>query len=124
LRDVEIWDAVRRAANGVRNGSRRCAVSYVSNGGYLKLGGGDTLVVNAGIAAMRAGATTKRALADYVARGVDVFNVSSLHAKVFVLGDVAIVGSSNVSTRAAHGYTIEAATWSDSRRFVSDAAGF
>jgi hypothetical protein len=50
---------------------------------------------------MRHGATSKEALRRYVCAGVRVFSKADLHTKVYVFGDVAVVGSANLFERAA-----------------------
>jgi hypothetical protein len=53
-----------------------------------------------------------------VKRGVDVYSVENLHAKVFVIGKTAIVGSTNVSSSSAR-RLIEAALQTEDKRAVS-----
>jgi hypothetical protein len=53
-----------------------------------------------GDAAVKTGRTDPKEVSRYLARGVRVFSVSNLHAKVFVFDKHVLVGSSNVSTHS------------------------
>jgi hypothetical protein len=74
-------------------------VAYISQGASrrLKLKRGSILVTNASEAAVRGGQTSPSELLKFHKRGVQIFSQENLHAKVFVAGKVAIVGSANVS---------------------------
>lgn len=92
-----VWDALGGAARACKSPSF-VAVAYVAKGGgdVLKLKKGSRLVVDAS-PVVRAGLTHPDTLASLVRRGVRVFSYSGLHAKVFVFGRQAFVGSANVS---------------------------
>jgi hypothetical protein len=93
-----IWARLRQLAKRRR---RRAwvAVPFVGAGAIdrLPLRDGDVLVTRFDPATIRAGQVDPREIAAYIKRGVEVHAVSNLHAKVFVFGRVAIVGSTNVS---------------------------
>jgi hypothetical protein len=108
--------------------SRRsdAAVAYFGQGAskLLPLNKGSRLVVDASELAVRSGQTHPGDLIKLQAHGVRVFSVTNLHAKVFVLGKTAYIGSANASNRSA-GHLVEAvvrtaddATVSSARRFV------
>jgi hypothetical protein len=101
------------------------AIAYLGSGGsdYLPLRKGDTLVVDLSLGAVKQGVTDPREIKKLVDRGVDVFTRSSLHAKVVVVGDVAIVASANVSQNARR-YLDEAAILSTSPATVQAAKQF
>lgn len=65
--------------------------------GVMPLAAGDTLVCNASRVAVRAGTTSAKALKAYQRRGVEVFSVDDLHAKVVLGSRWAWVGSANAS---------------------------
>ncbi len=122
-----LWPEITRAAKASR---ARCsvAVAYFGQGAarLLPLARGSRLVVDASEGAVKSGQTCPADLLAMVKRGVRVFSVPNLHAKVFVLGRVAFIGSANVSRRSA-GTLIEAAlrtrepsTVQAARRFVGD----
>jgi hypothetical protein len=58
-------------------------------------------VVDASDRAVASGQTCPADLIKLVKRGVAVYSVPNLHAKVFVLGRAAFIGSANVSSRSA-----------------------
>lgn len=92
----------------------RAAVAYLGSGGaaLLPLREGDQLVVDMSLGAVRAGVTDPREVKKLLDRGVIVFSRASLHAKFFVIDDVTIAGSSNISKRAKD-YLDEAAIVTD-----------
>lgn len=94
-----------------RQGQFAAAVAYVGRNApeILPLRAGDVIVVNGSDNAVASGATDPRAIAEYLASGVRVVNHPWLHAKVYVAGTTAIVGSANLSDRAHSGDVAEAA---------------
>lgn len=80
------------------------AVAYLGKGGskQLPLKRGSALVVNACEAVVKSGQTDPSELLKLQRRGVRVFSIANLHAKVFVLGRVAYIGSTNVSKVSAN----------------------
>src|SRR2546425_10788135 len=63
----------------------------------LPLNKGDMLVVDMSVRAAKSSQTDPREVRKYKEKGVKVYSCQNLHAKVFVLGKKAVVGSSNVS---------------------------
>jgi hypothetical protein len=98
----DIWPQLTSAVRGSR---QRCAVAVAyfgaGAGRLLPLPKGSRLVVDASDRAVRAGQTCPADLKRLVNRGVTVYSVPNLHAKVFVLGQAAYIGSANVSSRSA-----------------------
>jgi hypothetical protein len=92
------------------------------------MGKGDSLVVDMSEARVRAAGTDRAVIEQYLKRGVTVRSLPSLHAKVFVLGDAAVVGSMNVSPWSrdrlteAGILTTEPAIVDSALRFVIDLA--
>jgi PLD-like domain len=103
-----IWKHIR---SFVKKCPGRCiiAVAYFGSGAAKKLPlkAGSTLVVNMSDNAVKTGLTNPTEILKLVRRGVEVHSVENLHAKVFVIGNMAIIGSSNASERSAN-YLIEA----------------
>lgn len=97
-----IWRQLTKAARGSR---QRCAVAvaYFGKGAsrLLPLAKGSALVVDASEQSLACGQTCPADLIKLVKRGVAVYSVPNLHAKVFVLGRAAYIGSANVSSRSA-----------------------
>ena len=98
----DIWPQLTKA---VRDSPQSCAVAvaYFGKGAgkLLPLTKGSRLVVDASEHAVAAGQTCPADLAKLVKRGVKVYSVPNLHAKVFVLGRAAYIGSANASNRSA-----------------------
>jgi len=97
-----IWPQLTKA---VRASPHRCevAVAYFSAGAsrLLPLAEGSRLVVDASERAVASGQTCPADLLKLVKDDVAVFSVSNLHAKVFLIGRSAYIGSANVSGRSA-----------------------
>ena len=104
----DIWPELTKA---VRHCRQQCfvAVAYFSKGAsrYLPLPKGSCLVVDASEGTVKAGLTDPKELLKMIKRNVTIHSVSNLHAKVFVLGRTAYIGSANVSSHSAN-YLIEA----------------
>lgn len=98
------WNVLRRAVKAAR-GPSSVAVAYFADSAddLLRLPQGSRLVVNASIAAVKAGQTHPASLLRLVRRRkIRVYSVENLHAKVYVLGDRAFIGSANASHSSAH----------------------
>ncbi len=80
----------------------RAAVAYFGKGaaGLVRLKRGDRLVVDMSLTAVKQGVTDPREIRKLMRRGVEVFSRGLLHAKFFIIGDLLIVGSANVSNRS------------------------
>jgi len=91
-----LWTEVRRLAR--KNSPRLAAVAYVTTDTHMKFGRGDTLVCDATDAAIKSGQTSAVVLRRAHDRGARLFSSPGLHAKVFLLGRTAIVGSANLSS--------------------------
>jgi hypothetical protein len=91
----KVWKEI--AALAAKAGSKRAAVAYVYDDKKISFGMGDVLVVDASAAAIRAGQTSAKVLRAAHDRGAEIYSLEGLHAKVFLLGGVAVVGSANVS---------------------------
>lgn len=104
-----VWTEITAA---VRHAKRPCfaAVAYAAPGAsrQLPLPKGSCLVVNASEGCVRSGATCPAELIKLLRKGVRIFNEPTLHAKAFVVGKAAYVGSTNVSNPSAN-LLIEAA---------------
>jgi hypothetical protein len=97
-----IWPQITKS---IRTSPGRCdvAVAYFGAGAsrLLPLPKGSRLVVNASERCVASGQTCPADLIKLVKRGVAVYSVTNLHAKVFVLERAAYIGSANVSNNAA-----------------------
>jgi hypothetical protein len=97
LLSSRLWERIHTLAKR----ARRCevAVPFVGIGSAdrLQLRRGDLLVCRLDEPTVHAGLTNPKEILAYLRRGVEVHTVTNLHAKVFVLGRSAIVGSCNLS---------------------------
>lgn len=96
-----VWSTLTTATRKCR-GQAFAAVPYFGKSGHrlLPLRAGDTLVVNASKAAVASGQTAPEALRKLSCKGVRLFSCEHLHAKVFVFGRTAFIGSANVSAHS------------------------
>jgi hypothetical protein len=78
-------------------------VPYFGSGAteLLPLRAGSQLVVKFDREAVQCGQVNPKEIVRLIKRGVEVHACANLHAKVFVFGNTAIVGSANVSTSSA-----------------------
>ena len=121
---ADIWTALTAEAKRF-DGKSFVAVAYLGTGAAkrLPLKRGSILVVDASDSAVKSGQTNPAELMKLRRRGVRVFSMPNLHAKVFVFGGVAFVGSTNVSDNSGDVYT-EASIRSRQASVVSGARQF
>lgn len=117
----QVLKRIRTAARLSRRPGK-VAVAYFAKGAadLLPLKKNSKLVVDASEATVRSGGTSPSDLIKLSKKGVRVFSVQNLHAKVFVFGGKAFIGSSNVSMRSAD--TLKEAVVQISERHVVKAA--
>lgn len=123
----DIWPQLTKAVSG---SGQACAVAvaYFGKGAskLLPLAKGSRLVVDASERSVASGQTCPEDLRKLVKRGVRVYSLPNLHAKVFVLGRAAYIGSANVSNRSASQLveavirTTETSAVRAARKFVHD----
>jgi hypothetical protein len=111
-----LWTELHQLAKKDR--PRLAAVAYVTSDERVKFGKGDTLVCDATDAAIKSGQTSAAVLRRAHDRGARLFSSPGLHAKIFLLGRVAVVGSANLSSMSANELD-EAALITDDARAVS-----
>ncbi|HTQ39903.1 MAG TPA: phospholipase D-like domain-containing protein [Pirellulales bacterium] len=111
-----VWKEITARAKQTKRRST-VAVAYFSSAQLLPLNSGSTLVIDMSERAVRAGQTNPTAVVAMLRKGVNVHSVENLHAKVFVIGSRAIIGSANVSATSAN-YLIEAAIETNDRKTV------
>lgn len=98
----DAWEAITAAAQR-RTQRAWVAVAFFGKDGpdLLPLVPGSHLVVNASVAAVKQGLTHPDSLKRMIDSGVLVYSVDNLHAKVFVFGKSAFVGSANATGNSA-----------------------
>jgi hypothetical protein len=93
-----VWREIT-AATKKKRGRAFVAVPYFGEAGsrLLPLRKGDTLLVNASDAAVKSGQTHPQALRRLLNKGVKLYTLGTLHAKIYVFGATAFIGSANAS---------------------------
>lgn len=119
-----VWDVLSQEARLARRPAH-VAVAYFGSGGsqLLPLPTNSFLVVDASDAAVKSGQTCPFDLLKLHRRGVRVHSHRNLHAKVYVLGNAAFIGSPNVSQHSAN-IMLEAMFRTQQRSAVSAAREF
>jgi hypothetical protein len=122
LRTSGVWSRLTMLA---RKTSGFCAVPYFGSGAstLLPLRAGSCLIVKFDRQSVQAGQVNPREIVHLIKRGVEVHACANLHAKVFVFGNVAIVGSANVSDSSAN-HLVEACVELHSRAFAGTCEKF
>jgi hypothetical protein len=114
-----LWGIIAELSAKTKSG-RAAAVAYLTSEESVRFAQNDVLIVDASDDAIASGATSAKLLGQLFKRGVSLYSVPGLHAKVFLLGDTAVVGSANLSTHSRR--LIEAAVVSDRPEVVAGAA--
>lgn len=119
----KVWEHI--SSRAIANKNRYVAVAYLGKNAskYLRLGLGDVLVVDASESNVRSGNTNPYEIEKYIKNGVELFSYENLHAKVFVFGGLALIGSANVSGNSANTLT-ECMVEFKNAETVSSARGF
>jgi phosphatidylserine/phosphatidylglycerophosphate/cardiolipin synthase-like enzyme len=113
LINESLW---RQAKRLLRDGQHlRAAIAYFGQKGatLLPFRKGQHLVVDLSIPSVRAGRSDPREVEKLLHRGVVVFSRANLHAKIIASDRETLVGSANVSNRAANLLDEAAALTSD-----------
>jgi hypothetical protein len=120
---ADLWERISVLAR--RKARRWAAVPFLGTGAsrQLPLARGDILVSRFDDAALRSGLVHPDEVLRFIQRGVHVHSVLNLHAKVFVFGTTAVIGSANVS-RLSRSTLIEAAVVTTSPGVVRSARAF
>jgi hypothetical protein len=101
------------------------AVPYFGSGAteLLKLSKGSLLVLKFDKEAVGSGQVDPREVVKAIKKGVEVHYCSNLHAKIYVFGKTAVVGSSNVSKNSDR-HLIEACVETTDKKIVASARRF
>lgn len=97
-----IWQRLTQAVKKTKTKSI-VAVAYFGKGGatMLPLAKGSTLLVDASEKAVKSGQTCPAELIKLYNRGVLIYSLQDLHAKLFIVGNALYIGSTNVSGRSS-----------------------
>lgn len=101
-----VWYSITHAAKNT-NYKSFVAVAYFGQGGarMLPLTKGSLLVVDASEKAVKTGQTCPDELLKLYYKGVKIYSLPNLHAKLFVIGKALFIGSTNVSSNSAETLT-------------------
>ena len=118
-----VWGRIKKLSKSPS--SALAAVPYFGCGAsdLLKLREGSLLVVKFDREAIGSGQVDPREIVKAIKRGVRVHSCSNLHAKVYVFGNTAVIGSANVS-RHSESNLLEACVETTERKVVSSAKRF
>jgi hypothetical protein len=116
----DLWKTVKIQARKAQQ--RKVAIAYVTSDliGFRK---GDVIVLDASTQAIASGQTDAHLLRKLQQDQVRIYNCTDLHAKVMLLGDVAVIGSGNLSNSSANNL-VEVAVMTDNVSTVSAVASF
>lgn len=119
-----IWQILSSAAKKSKRPAH-VAVAYLGKGAaeLLPLPSGSRLVVDASESTVKSGQTCPKELIKLYKNGVRIYSIPKLHAKIFVFGSKAFVGSANVSYNSAESL-IEVILSTKDKKVVSDAKDF
>jgi hypothetical protein len=120
---INIWRKIRHLSEGTQK--KYVAVPFLGSRArrLLKLNRGDTLIVRFDLGTIKSGGTNPREVLYLIRKGVAVHSVENLHAKVFVFGRTAVVGSMNISESSERSL-IEAGIETTDTNIVRDAREF
>lgn len=119
-----VWPELSRAVRASR-GPSDVAVAYFGTGAakLLPLTSESNLVVDASLHSVSKGQTNPNDLIAMTKRGVRVYSVTNLHAKVYVIGRFAFIGSANVSNHSASSL-VETVLCTSDRKIVNESREF
>lgn len=118
-----IWVHIKEALNAKQ--PVRIAVPFIGLGvsKWLKLPPGSCLVTRCDLKSARAGQVSGKDLLYWHQKGVRIFNLQALHAKVFAFGQAAFIGSSNASA-TSRDRLVEAGVWTTEKALSRSAWDF
>lgn len=119
-----IWATLTKAAKLSKTKSM-VAVAYFGQQGasMLPLKKGSTLLVDASEKAVKSGQTCPAELLKLYYKGVQVYSLENLHAKLFVIGKELFIGSTNVSGNSSK-LLQEAIVKTNDKQAIEDAKAF
>jgi hypothetical protein len=119
-----IWATLTKAAKLSKTKSM-VAVAYFGQQGasMLPLKKGSTLLVDASEKAVKSGQTCPDELLKLYYKGVQIYSLENLHAKLFVIGKELFIGSTNVSGNSSK-LLQEAIVKTNDKQAIQDAKAF
>ena len=120
----KVWTRIRQLLKHQKAGALVAVPFLAPNAAkQLPLRRGDVLVTRFDDAAIKGGLVDPLEVVKYIRHGVEVHSVENLHAKVYVFGNWAIAGSTNVS-RSSEEQLIEAACETNDKTVIASCRRF
>lgn len=118
-----LWTTLSKLSK--RSKRTKVAVAYLGTGAskQLNLKKGDTLLVAMDLGNVRAGQVNPHEIQKLFDKGVSIFNLPNLHAKVYLFDKTAVVTSANVSSHSAD-HLLETAILTDDKSILIEAEKF
>ncbi|WP_067522844.1 phospholipase D family protein [Endozoicomonas ascidiicola] len=118
-----VWGYISKSSK--INANKYVASAYLGKGAskLLQLSEDDILVVDASEKNVRTGVTNPFEIEKFIENGVEVFSYNGLHAKVYVFGNIALIGSANASLNSKNNLT-ECMIETSDNKTVSESRGF
>lgn len=119
----DIWKTIKTLSDTSRK--TKVAVAYFGTGAskLINLKKGDVLLVSMTIGNVKAGQVNPSEIEIIFKKGVQIYTLINLHAKIFLFDKSVIVGSTNASFNSAD-TLIEAAILTDDKKAIKDAEEF
>lgn len=105
-----LWKELARLSSKAKS-QRLAAVAYFTSEENVKFKKKDVLIVDASDETVASGGTSAKLLASLLERGVKLYSVRGLHAKVYLFDQTAVIGSANLTNNSMN--LIEAAVVTD-----------
>lgn len=122
-----IYDDIWRKIKQLSTNSKRTkiAVAYLGSGAskLISFKKGDTLILAMSLNNVKMGLINPFEVEEICNRGVQIFNVSNLHAKIYLFDKKILVGSPNISLNSSDNL-IESAILTNDKNTITDAEAF
>jgi hypothetical protein len=125
LHSAGAWGRIKKLTKSSKSRRVLAAVSFLGRGATTQfpLKSGDLLILRFDQTTVRSGLVDPKEVGKYLKKGVEVHAVRNLHSKVFVVGNKALVGSTNISVNSER-HLVEAICESDEPQFVESCRNF
>jgi hypothetical protein len=119
----DLWNTIKTVSK--RSKRTKAAVAYFGKGAadQLSLKKGDTLLVAMSLSNVSSGQVSPDDIQKLYDKGVSIYNLGNLHAKVYLFDTTAIIGSANVSNHSAN-YLLEGAVLTNEKKVLRDVDRF
>ena len=119
VRASGLWKELKKLSSQAKS-RRLAAVAYFTSEKNVKFKKNDVLIVDASDEVVASGGTSAKLLSSLYERGVKLYSVRGLHAKVYLFDQTAVIGSANLTGNSMN--LIEAAVVTDRPDAVAGAS--